>query len=181
MVPRFPSPFCTKLCGYSHQKQQEQQNTWASLGHDLMKASLHCLAVCCCPCCLKQTCLPSKEDTIMQCLLHVGFSLTLGLFRKGFKTIIFQIMLKWALVHLPDYCSGVYWFCPILSFAHCFGEDASVDFSLPHLVSFCLPRSTLPSVLSHKALHDASASWALVSHDISRWLSDPGLFPGRAV
>lgn len=120
MVSRFPSSSCTKLCDHSHQKQQEQQNIWASLGHDLMKASLHCLAVSCCPWCLKQTCLPSKKDTVMQCLLHVGPSLTLGLFRKGFKMIIVQIMSNWALVHLSDCCSEVYWFCPILSFAHCF-------------------------------------------------------------
>lgn len=63
--------------------------------------------------------LSSKEDTLMQCLLHVGPSLTLDLFRKGLKMIIFQIMLKWALVHLSDDCSEVYWFGAILSFAHC--------------------------------------------------------------
>lgn len=57
-------------------------------------------------------------------------------------------MLKWVLVHLSDYCSEVCWFCLILSFAHCFWvRMLHWTFLSLVLPSFCLPHSTLPSVL----------------------------------
>lgn len=78
-------PFCTKLCGYTYHKQQEQQNIVVFLGHHDIKTNLHCPAVICCPWCLKQTCLPFKEDGIMWCLFYVCLSSLLDLFRRALR------------------------------------------------------------------------------------------------